>query len=137
MAVPKRKTSKARKGRRCTHQVESVKSFTHCLNCQSPLSTHQVCKSCGYYKGVKVLTTKVERAMRREEQRRAKSEREGVASEQQDNQQVLEAQAEAIAAEAQESKKVQKAQKPAKQAPKKELAKDTKSDSSKKHISDK
>lgn len=65
MAVPKRKTSKARKGWRCTHKVEHVTSITHCSNCNGPLRTHQTCASCGFYKGVKVLTTKAERAVKR------------------------------------------------------------------------
>jgi len=65
MAVPKRKTSKARKGWRCTHQVEHVTSITNCLNCNGPLKSHQACATCGFYKGVKVLTTKSERAVKR------------------------------------------------------------------------
>lgn len=65
MAVPKRKTSKARKGWRCTHKVEHVKSITHCSNCNGPLNSHQTCASCGFYKGIKVLVTKAERAVKR------------------------------------------------------------------------
>ena len=98
MAVPKRKTSKARRGWRCTHQVEKVKSITHCLNCKEPLATHQVCGSCGYYKGIKVLATKAERAVRRDDLRRAKADREGVTQNAVAPEQILEAQAEAAAA---------------------------------------
>lgn len=65
MAVPKRKQSRARSRSRCTHKVEHVMSITNCLNCSSPLNTHQVCASCGFYKGVKVLTTKSDRAVKR------------------------------------------------------------------------
>ncbi len=65
MAVPKRKQSRARSRSRCTHQVEHVMSITHCLNCSSPLRTHQVCGSCGFYKGVKVMATKADRSVKR------------------------------------------------------------------------
>lgn len=65
MAVPKRKHSKRRSRTRCTHDVEHISSITHCLNCNSPLKTHQACASCGFYKGVKVLRTKAERAVKR------------------------------------------------------------------------
>ena len=75
MAVPKRKHSKARSRSRCTHQVEHVTSITSCLNCSAPLRTHQACASCGYYKGVKVLTTKSERAVKRGQARQAKQAR--------------------------------------------------------------
>lgn len=137
MAVPKRKTSKARRDKRRTHQVESVKSFTNCLNCQAPLATHTVCSGCGFYKGVKVLATKVERAVRREEQRKARAERQGTATAPQEAQkQVIEAQAEAIAAEAKEAKTKKAAPKKAaakteetkKAAPKKTTAKKESSD---------
>lgn len=75
MAVPKRKTSKARKGWRCTHKVEQVKSITHCANCNGPLTTHQACASCGFYKGIKVLVTKAERAVKRGQARQTKEAR--------------------------------------------------------------
>ncbi len=65
MAVPKRKQSKARSRSRCAHDVEHVMAITNCLNCSSPLRTHQVCGTCGFYKGVKVLTTKAERSVKR------------------------------------------------------------------------
>jgi len=81
MAVPKRKTSKARKGWRCTHKVEQVKSITHCSNCNGPLRTHQTCASCGFYKGVKVLVTKAERAVKRGQALQTKEARAAAARE--------------------------------------------------------
>lgn len=75
MAVPKRKHSKARSRSRCTHDVEHVTSITHCLNCNNPLKTHQACANCGYYKGVKVLKTKAERAVKRGHVQQAKQAR--------------------------------------------------------------
>jgi len=81
MAVPKRKTSKARKGWRCTHQVEHVKSITHCGNCNGPLTTHQACGQCGFYKGIKVLATKAERAVKRGQALQVKQARQAAAVE--------------------------------------------------------
>ncbi len=75
MAVPKRKQSKSRSRSRCTHKVEHVKSITQCLNCKNPLNTHQVCAECGFYKGVKVLTTKADRSVKRGQKLQAKETR--------------------------------------------------------------
>ncbi len=36
------------------------------------MAPHQVCKECGHYKGVKVMTTKIERAVNRGETRKNK-----------------------------------------------------------------
>jgi hypothetical protein len=36
-----------------------------CQTCQAPIISHQVCKSCGYYKGVKILSTKTDRMHKR------------------------------------------------------------------------
>lgn len=79
MAVPKRKQSKSRSRSRCTHQVEHITSITHCLNCNSPLKTHQACAGCGYYKGIKVLGTKAERAVKRGQALQVKQARENAA----------------------------------------------------------
>lgn len=76
MAVPKRKQSRARSRSRRTHQVEHVTSITSCLNCNAPLKSHQVCATCGFYKGVKVLKTKAERSVKRGQALQAKQARE-------------------------------------------------------------
>jgi len=75
MAVPKRKHSKSRSRSRCTHDVEHITSITSCLNCNNPLKTHQACAACGFYKGVKVLRTKAERAVKRGQVAQAKQAR--------------------------------------------------------------
>ena len=82
MAVPKRKHSKARSRSRCTHQVEHVTSITHCLNCSAPLKSHQACASCGFYKGIKVLTTKAERAVKRGQALQVKQARQAQSNQQ-------------------------------------------------------
>jgi large subunit ribosomal protein L32 len=49
MAVPKRKTSKARKARRRTHYKLSAPGLTACSNCGEMRKSHHVCPSCGHY----------------------------------------------------------------------------------------
>ncbi len=55
MAVPKRKTSKARKRKRRSHHGLEVKSLTLCPKCGSPMMPHRACPECGYYKGRQVI----------------------------------------------------------------------------------
>jgi large subunit ribosomal protein L32 len=51
MAVPKRKTSKARRDkRRAQHGIEVARVNT-CPNCQSPKLPHRVCPVCRTYRG--------------------------------------------------------------------------------------
>jgi large subunit ribosomal protein L32 len=72
MPVPKRKRSKARRDKRFANKGMNVASITQCLNCKSPLNTHNACKECGFYKGVKVMTTKADRIVARAGKRQAK-----------------------------------------------------------------
>lgn len=65
MPVPKRKTSKRRRDQRSANKGIRPKAFSGCLTCQAPIAAHQVCKECGYYKGVKILQTKTDRMHKR------------------------------------------------------------------------
>lgn len=69
MPTPKRKTSKARRDKRSANKHIRPQAVTACLNCSAALSPHQACASCGFYKGKKVLTTKLERTLKRAESR--------------------------------------------------------------------
>jgi large subunit ribosomal protein L32 len=71
MPVPKRKRSRARRDSRFANKGIQVKAFALCKNCQSPVMPHQVCKDCGYYKGKKVIATKAERSVKRNEIKQA------------------------------------------------------------------
>lgn len=66
MAVPKRRTSKARRGKRQTNKAmtapnipSSQKTFApssrsqkfFCSNCNQPKPPHAVCPNCGFYRG--------------------------------------------------------------------------------------
>lgn len=56
MAVPKRKTSKARRDKRRSSVWKlDTPAMSKCSNCGSIKAPHKVCKVCGFYKGVKVL----------------------------------------------------------------------------------
>jgi len=56
MAVPKRKTSKARRDkRRAAHRI-SAPVLSTCPHCHSPVRPHHVCDNCGQYRGREVET---------------------------------------------------------------------------------
>jgi large subunit ribosomal protein L32 len=72
MPVPKRKTSKSRRDKRSASKFIRPQAITVCQNCQEPISPHQACLACGYYKGRKVIATKLERTIKRTEHRVSK-----------------------------------------------------------------
>jgi large subunit ribosomal protein L32 len=54
MAVPKKKTSKARRDkRRATHAI-SPPSLSVCPQCHKPVRPHHACRECGHYRGREV-----------------------------------------------------------------------------------
>ncbi len=55
MAVPKRKTSKARRDKRRTHFKLKVPGMVICPHCGEYKLAHRVCKECGTYKGEDVV----------------------------------------------------------------------------------
>ncbi len=55
MAVPKRKTSLARKRKRRSHQALSVPNLDTCPRCLEPKEPHRACLVCGTYKGREVV----------------------------------------------------------------------------------
>lgn len=75
MPVPKRKRSRARRDSRFANKGMEVKGFGGCPTCKEPMASHQVCKACGHYKGIKVLVTKAERAEKRGVARKASADR--------------------------------------------------------------
>lgn len=74
MPVPKRKRSRARRDSRFANKGMEVKSFSLCSNCQEALPGHQACNFCGFYKGRKVLETKMDRALKRHQTRSAQAQ---------------------------------------------------------------
>jgi large subunit ribosomal protein L32 len=59
-ALPKRKLGKARKGRRRSHHALKARNLVSCPNCHELRLPHQVCPSCGNYKGMAVVEVKSE-----------------------------------------------------------------------------
>jgi large subunit ribosomal protein L32 len=55
MAVPKRKTSKARKRKRRAHLALATPSTSICDRCGASKVPHAVCEGCGFYAGRDVL----------------------------------------------------------------------------------
>jgi large subunit ribosomal protein L32 len=56
MAVPKRKTSKARKNKRRASSYRLNKAtVVECPQCHEPKQPHRVCPNCGYYKNREVI----------------------------------------------------------------------------------
>lgn len=59
MGVPKRKTSTSRQRmRRAYNSVLSLPKIQACSQCSAPTRPHQVCPSCGVYRGRQVITVK-------------------------------------------------------------------------------
>ena len=62
MAVPKKRTSRARRDkRRATHKV-SAPRLNECPRCHSPRIPHRVCPVCGTYAGREVIQHEVAEA---------------------------------------------------------------------------
>ena len=55
MAVPKKRTSHSRKGKRRSHLALKKISLAKCPECGEPALPHRVCPSCNRYKGKLVL----------------------------------------------------------------------------------
>ncbi len=57
MAVPQRKTSKARRDKRRAQWRAKFKpaGFSICPNCQEPKLPHRVCPHCGFYRERQVI----------------------------------------------------------------------------------
>ena len=49
VAVPKRKTTPARKGKRRSHHSQFAVNSVECPNCGEQKIIHHICKACGYY----------------------------------------------------------------------------------------
>lgn len=58
MAVPKKKTSKARRDKRRTHDSLQMPSFSTCSKCGEPKRPHHICAKCETYDGKQILEIK-------------------------------------------------------------------------------
>ncbi len=60
MAVPKKRTSKARKRQRRSHLALSAPGLSRCSQCGASRSPHRVCAECGHYNGRQVIAVERE-----------------------------------------------------------------------------
>ncbi len=60
MAVPKRKTSKAKRDKRRSHDALKSDNRSLCPDCGSPRQPHRVCPNCGKYRGRTIVETEEE-----------------------------------------------------------------------------
>ena len=51
MAVPKRKTTRAKRDSRRAHWKGEPPTYSTCPQCRQPKLPHRVCANCGYYGG--------------------------------------------------------------------------------------
>ncbi|WZL74805.1 50S ribosomal protein L32 [Clostridiaceae bacterium 35-E11] len=57
MAVPKRKTSKARRDKRRAANIKMTSpNIIECPQCHEPKLQHRVCKKCGFYNDKEVVS---------------------------------------------------------------------------------
>ncbi|MEM9657801.1 MAG: 50S ribosomal protein L32 [Planctomycetota bacterium] len=57
MAVPKRKHSNSRTGKRRSHDSLTARKLQSCPKCGAQVPSHVVCPTCGYYQGRTMVTT--------------------------------------------------------------------------------
>lgn len=55
MAVPKRKTTPSKRNMRRSHDALKAPQYQECPNCGELRLPHNVCRSCGHYKGREIL----------------------------------------------------------------------------------
>lgn len=60
MAVPKRRTSKARRDQRRAHDALAGPARSRCPQCGEPKAPHRVCANCGTYRGRELVRTEEE-----------------------------------------------------------------------------
>lgn len=57
MAVPKGKTSRAKRDKRRSHDALATPPHSKCSQCGAPRVPHRVCGSCGFYRDRTVIET--------------------------------------------------------------------------------
>ncbi|MDD7457056.1 MAG: 50S ribosomal protein L32 [Clostridia bacterium] len=63
MAVPKGKTSRARKNSRAANWKLTTANLSECPQCHELKQSHKVCPKCGYYDG-KLVVDKTEKEIK-------------------------------------------------------------------------
>ncbi len=60
MAVPKKKTTKAKRDQRRAHWKVTLPEIAKCPSCGAIVRPYHVCTACGQYKGKQILKQKEE-----------------------------------------------------------------------------
>lgn len=60
MAVPKKRTSRSRRGMRRSHDALRAPNLSPCPQCGEPKEPHRVCSNCGHYRGRQVFQVEAE-----------------------------------------------------------------------------
>ena len=60
MAVPKRRTSRSKKGMRRSHHHKAPIQVQYCNHCNEPVLPHRVCPNCGHYQNREVVAMEAE-----------------------------------------------------------------------------
>ena len=55
MAVPRNRSSNARKNSRRSHHAKVPKNVMSCANCKGKKMSHKVCPHCGHYAGRSIV----------------------------------------------------------------------------------
>ncbi|MCI0381532.1 MAG: 50S ribosomal protein L32 [Chlamydiae bacterium] len=55
MAVPRNRTSNAKKNSRRSHHAKKPCNVSSCSNCKQMRLSHRVCPKCGFYSGRSVV----------------------------------------------------------------------------------
>lgn len=67
MPVPKKKTTRAKRGKRRAHIRLLKLTLVPCPHCKKPILSHRVCPFCGWYKGKEVIEIKVKKKKKEKE----------------------------------------------------------------------
>lgn len=57
MAVPKKRKSHSATRKVRSHDALKKASWVTCAQCREPMTLHQVCSNCGYYRSREVVQT--------------------------------------------------------------------------------
>lgn len=74
-ALPKKRHSTQRKGKRRASIKLGRLPLIKCPNCRAPVRPHMVCQNCGVYKGESVLAVKDKLAKKEKKQKKETAEK--------------------------------------------------------------
>lgn len=72
MAVPKRKTSRAKRNMRRSHHGLTAVNVVECPRCHSKKLAHRVCENCGYYNNREVIKMEESGKEKKEQEKEGK-----------------------------------------------------------------